>query len=339
MKHVLVLGEVLLRLTPPNNLKIGQANSFNLYFGGAEANVAIGLSNLGIKTRILTALPENDLGDSAKSFLKSNDVDCSHIVTKGDRLGLYYYEEGCSARRAKVIYDRKYSSVTELKYEDIDIASILKDVEVIHISGITFALGSSVIDITTKLVDEAKKQNIKISIDLNYRATLFKSYKEFVDIITPIVKDSYLCFGWLDKDTSSYSVFDAANEEYSDDVFIENFKYMTDELGVKNVVTTLRTGSPYNYHTLSGLLFDGENLYKSSKYEFSMISRIGGGDAFAAGVIKKMCSDKCKNLNEVIEFGIATAVLKQTQIGDVSVSSEKEVLDFINNKNLGSVNR
>lgn len=339
MKNVLVLGEVLLRLTPPNNLKIIQTNSFNLYFGGAEANVAVGLSNLGVKTRILTALPGNEIGDAAKAFLKANDVDCNHIVTKGNRLGLYYYEEGCSARRAKVIYDRKNSAITELEYEDIDVDSILKDVEVIHISGITFTLGDKVINTVTKLIDEAKKRDIKISIDLNYRATLFKSYKEFVDTVKPIVKDSYLCFGWLNRDTSSYSVFDAASEEISDEIFIENFKYMTDELGVKNVVTTLRTGTPYNYHTLMGILFDGENLYKSSKYDFSMISRIGGGDAFAAGIIKKMCSDKCADLNEVIEFGVATAVLKQTQIGDVGISSESEVLDLMNNKNLGSVNR
>ena len=99
MKQILVLGEVLLRLTPPGNLKIGQNNSFNMCFGGAEANVAVGLANLGIGTRIITALPNNELGDYAKSFLRSYGVDCNYIVTKGERVGLYYYEEGCSARR------------------------------------------------------------------------------------------------------------------------------------------------------------------------------------------------------------------------------------------------
>lgn len=93
MKKVLVLGEMLMRLTPPNNNKIGQVNSFDVCFGGAEVNVAVGLSNLGIETRVLTALPDNEIGNFAKSFLKSQYVDCDFIISKGDRIGLYYYEE------------------------------------------------------------------------------------------------------------------------------------------------------------------------------------------------------------------------------------------------------
>ena len=131
-----------------------------------------------------------------------------------------------------------------------------------------------------KIIDRAKEIGIKISVDLNYRAKLFKSYDEFVNIMKPIVKDSYICFGWLNKDTNNFKVLDAAKDEISDEDFIEKFKYMTEDLNVKYVATTLRTGSPINYHTLSGVLFDGCKIYKSSKYEFNMISRIGGGDAF-----------------------------------------------------------
>lgn len=339
MKSILVLGEVLLRLTPPNNFKIGQANSFDICFGGAEANVAVGLSHLGVNSRILTALPDNELGDAAKAFLKSNSVDCNYIITKGERLGLYYYEEGCSARKAKVVYDRKNSSITELKYEDIEIESILKDIDIIHISGITMALSSDVREVTMKLVNEAKKRGIKISVDLNYRSKLFSSYKEFVEALKPIVKNSYLCFGWLNKDVENFEVLDASTEDISDDSFIEKFKYMTEDLNVKHIATTLRTGSPYNYHTLSGLIYNGKQLYKSSKYEFSMISRIGGGDAFAAGIIKGLLYNDSESLQQVIEFGTATAVLKQTQVGDAGISKVEDICDLMENRNLGSVNR
>lgn len=337
MKKVLAIGEILLRLTPPSNLKICHASSFDFCFGGAEANVAVGLSNLGIDTIMLTCLPDNDLGKSVKKFLRSNDVDCKYIISKGDRLGLYYYEEGISARKSKVIYDRQHSSINELRYEDINIDELLDEVELIHISGISFALSKELTDTLTKIIDEAKKRSIKISVDLNYRNSLWDSYEEFAKTIRTIVKDSYICFGWLNKDTSNFKVFDAAIDTVNDDSLIEQFKYMTEDLNVKNVVTTLRSGNAFNYHTLSGVLFDGKKIYRASKYEFSMVSRIGGGDAFAAGVINGFL--KNESPEKIIEFATATAVLKQTQIGDVSMSNEREVLDSIENKNLGSVNR
>lgn len=338
MSTVLVLGEVLLRLTPPNNLKISQANTLDICFGGAEANVAVGLSHLGVNTRILTCLPPNELGESAKGFLKSHSVDCDNIVIKGERLGLYYYEEGCSSRKANVIYDRKYSSITELKYEDINVDEVLKDVKLLHVSGITFGLNDEIREVAARIIEEAKSKNIKISVDLNYRSKLFKSYEEFVSIMKPIVKDSYLCFGWLSRDVKNFKVLDPSAVEVTDEMLIDQFKYMTEDLNVKNVATTLRTGTPYNYHSLTGVLFDGDKLYRSSKYEFSMISRIGGGDAFAAGAIKGLISE-VNNMQEIIEFATATAVLKQTQIGDVSLSTITEVEELMNNKNLGSVNR
>lgn len=337
MKKVLSIGEILLRLTPPSNLKICHSNSFDFCFGGAEANVAVGLSNLGVETIMLTCLPNNDLGKLAKKFLISNDVDSKHIILKGDRLGLYYYEEGISARKAKVIYDRKYSSINELRYEDVNIDELLDQVELIHISGISFALSKELSNVLTQIIDEAKKRGIKISVDLNYRSSLWSSYDDFVETIKPIVKDSYICFGWLNKDTSNFKVFDVSTDTVNDDILIDKFKYMTEDLNVKNVVTTLRSGKAYNYHTLSGVLFDGKEIYKSSKYEFSMVSRIGGGDAFAAGVINGFI--KNESPKKIIEFATATAVLKQTQIGDVSMSTERDVLDLIENKNLGSVNR
>ena len=339
MKKVLVLGEMLMRLTPPNNNKIGQANSFNVCFGGAEVNVAVGLSNLGIETRVLTALPDNEIGSFAKSFLKSQFIDCDFIISKGERLGLYYYEEGCSARKAKVIYDRKHSSITELRYDDIDLDSLFKDVCLFHVSGITFGLGKEVSEVALKLVDEAKRRGIRISVDLNYRSKLFKDYSEFLKIIKPVVSGAYLCFGWLNKEGEPFEVLDASKGEISDEEFIERFRYTIETLKVKNIVTTLRSGTPYNYHTLQGVFYDGKKVYKSSKYDFSMISRIGGGDAFAAGIISELMEDKEEDLINVIEFGTATAVLKQTQLGDVSISSREEVLDLINNRNLGSVNR
>lgn len=328
-----------MRLTPPNNNKIVQTNSFDMYFGGAEVNLAVGLSNLGVETRVCTALPKNEIGILAKNFLKSFGVDCNFIISKGKRLGLYYYEEGCSARKSKVIYDREHSSITELVYEDLDVENLLKDIHVLHISGITFGLGKNVSEMAKKLIGEAKNRGIKISVDLNYRSKLFSSYEEFSKILAPVLKEADLCFGWINPPNTEFKVLDAGSMEFSDEEFISRFQYMTKELGVKNIATTFRGGTAYNYHSLTGILFDGEKLYRSSKYEFEMISRIGGGDAFASGIIKKLFVDEEESKEKIIEFGTANAVLKQSLRGDVSLSTEEEVLELIDNKNLGSVNR
>lgn len=339
MRKVLVLGELLMRLTPPNNLRLDQANTLEMHFGGAEANVAIGLKNLGVETSVISAVPNNAIGNSAKAFLMSYGVNCDNIVVKGERLGLYYYEEGYGARSANVIYDRKNSSITELEEDDLNFDSIFNEVELLHVSGITFGLGDNVRKISTKIIDEAKKRDIKISVDLNYRAKLFKDYEEFLEILRPIVKDSYICFGWLTKNPEEFKFLDPAKDKVTDLVLKEKFKYMTEELGVKYVATTLRRANTLNAHSLTGILYADGEIYRSSKYKFHMLSRIGGGDAFATGVLKKLLDDNIEEKREIVEFGIAAAVLKHAQIGDISLASNDEINSLINNKSLGSVNR
>lgn len=339
MRKVLVLGELLMRLTPPNNLRLDQATNLDICFGGAEANVAIGLKNLGVETSMISAVPDNTIGNSAKAFLMSYGVDCNNIITKGNRLGLYYYEEGYGARSANVIYDRENSSITELNAEDFNFDDIFQDVELLHVSGITFGLGEKTRKLATTIVDEAKKRKVKVSVDLNYRTKLFKDYDEFVRILKPIVKDSYVCFGWITKDTKNFKVLDPSKDAVTDLILKEKFKYMTEELGVKYVATTLRKANSLNIHSLTGILFADGEIYRSPKYEFQMLSRIGGGDAFATGVLRQLLDKNVKDKNEVVEFGIATAVLKHAQKGDVSLAKINEVNNLISNKNLGSVNR
>lgn len=338
MGKVLVLGELLMRLTPPNNLRLEQTNSLEVCFGGAEVNVAVGLEALGIETRIISAVPNNAIGISAKAFLMSHGVNCDNIIFKGNRLGIYYYEEGFGARSANVIYDRANSSITELEVSDLDFDNIFKDISLLHVSGITFGLGDKIRDLGSAIVSEAKRRGIKVSVDLNYRAKLYKDYEEFLEVMKPIVKDSYLCFGWLTKNPKEFKFLDPANEDVTDEKLKEKFEFMVDELGVKNVATTLREAHSTNIQSLVGVLYSDGVIYRSSKYEFQMLSRIGGGDAFAVGLISKILKEK--NINKAtVEFGIATAVLKHTQFGDVSLSTENEINNLIGNKTLGSVNR
>lgn len=337
MGSVLVLGELLMRLTPQNKLRFSQSRCFDMYFGGAEANVAVSLASLGIDSKMISCVPNNDIGMMCKSYFESSGVDCSSVIAKDDsRLGIYYYEEECSARRGKVIYDRGSSAITKLTESDFNYDDIFNGVEILHISGITFGLGQDVIDISYKIVNEAKKRDIKISVDLNYRKSLFGNYAEFYKILLPVVKDAYLCFGWLTEGTEELEVLDGSSINEAKD--IKNSLHSMIDLGVKYVATTIREGFATEKASLVGIIYDGNDFIVSTKYDFRMFSRIGGGDAFSAGVIKAIMDENCISSN-CVEFGVANAILKHSIIGDSPISTNKEVMEFLNYKNMGSVSR
>lgn len=337
MKKALVLGELLIRLTPQNKLKLCQSRSLDIFFGGAEANVAVGLTNMGIKSKILSCVPKNDVGIMCKRFFEDQGVDCENIFLKeNSRLGMYYYEEDCSARKGKVIYDRLNSAITELKENDLNYEEIFRDVDLLHVSGITFGLGKNIVELSYKIIEEAKKRKIKISVDLNYRQSLFENYSEFYKIMLPVIKDAYVCFGWLTEGVEKIKILDGSK--------IDNILNIKKELenmkkhGVKYIATTIREGSPTGEASLTGVIYDGENFIQSDTFKFLMISRIGGGDAFAAGIIKSLL-EKDKANKECVNFGIASAILKHTIIGDVPISNDLDINEFLKCQNIGSVSR
>ena len=194
MKFI-TIGELLLRLSPPNYEKIRTTNSFIINFGGAEANVAVSLANLGIDSTYFTVLPNNDLGKAAVAYLKANDVHASKIILDGDRIGTYYLEEGVSVRSSKVIYDRKYSAFAEYDYTDTDLEYLLKGYDWLHLSVITPPLSANCQILLEKALVVAKRLGITVSFDPNYRASLWEwntardvlsTYLQYVDILIVI---------------------------------------------------------------------------------------------------------------------------------------------------------
>lgn len=193
MAKIITIGEILLRLTPENNERLNQGGNLHAYYGGAEANVAMSLSKFGHDVSYLTALPPNDLGDAAVSHLRSVGVDTKWVFRRGERIGSYYYEPGFSLKQAKVIYDRKYSSFLELPTETIDWDAIYDGINVVHTTGITPALSVEMKRFTLQAIKEAKKRNIQISFDFNYRSKLWslEAAKETLLEILPYVD---ICF-------------------------------------------------------------------------------------------------------------------------------------------------
>ena len=189
------MGELLLRLSPPNNEKIRSANQFNITFGGAEANIAVSLANLGVDASYFTVVPDSSIGKAAIRYIRTNDVHCSPCVyVTGDRMGIYFLEEGFGVRASKVTYDRKDSAFARFDYKTIDWEQKLKGFTWLHLSGITPALSPNCRELMTLALKAAKDLGMTVSFDCNYRSALW-GWQEARDCITQYLPYVDVLFG------------------------------------------------------------------------------------------------------------------------------------------------
>ena len=175
----ITIGEVMLRLTPPNYEKIRMATNFEASYGGSEANIALALANLGVDSTFFSVVPNNSLGKSAIRWLRSNDVHCTPMIlstkeeTPTHRLGTYYLETGYGIRPSKVIYDRMHSALTEYDLSKVDVEGLLDGFDWLHLSGITPALNQNCADFILRCLQVAKDKGLTVSFDGNFRSTLW----------------------------------------------------------------------------------------------------------------------------------------------------------------------
>lgn len=324
---VITFGELMMRLSPPSNEKILQTKSLDINFGGAEANTSIMLSNLGVDTAFITALPKNVLGSKAINYLREYGVNTDYIIRSGERIGVYYLEPGISVRRSNVIYDRVGSSIAESNIRDYNFEDIFKDAEWFHFTGITAALGENVLDILKKAIKGARDNKLKISVDLNYRNKLW-SYSEFKSVMCDLIKDVDLCIGWIDLESNSeYKSMDIVGSNINYEYFNRVFKQMREQFNIKTIATTLRETLDVSTNALTGIIYSDGILYQSKRYEFSILDRIGAGDAFAGGLIYKLINNE--NYKDSLEFAVASAVIKHTIKGDSNIVDESEINDLL----------
>ncbi|MBB6714502.1 sugar kinase [Clostridium gasigenes] len=337
-KKVVTLGEIMMRLSPVQNKRFIQSNNFEINFGGAEANVAVLLSHLGLESTFVTKLPSNQIGEMVLGYLRSNGVDINNIAIGGDRVGVYYFEKGVSTRNAQVVYDRKGSSMSEAIIEDFNLEEIFKNASLFHVSGITPALGEDGIKIVKECIEYCKNNNIRVSVDLNYRSKLW-SYKKFNKVMKEIVKGVDICIGWIDLDSSADEFTPVKFNNLEDEKLYFNkvFRLMKEELGVKHVATTLRETISASENTLRGLIYNGEEIIYSRKYSFEIIDRVGAGDAFAGGLLYKLLEEE--SYEEIIEFAVASGVYKHTIQGDASIATKEEIETVIKGMLAGGVAR
>ncbi len=344
MSKVLAIGEVLLRLSTYSNNLFSQADSFAANYGGGEANVAIALSNLGHDVRFVTKLPDNNIADKAINELYKMKVDTSYIARGGERIGIYFLEQGSSVRPSKVVYDRKYSSISQASVNDFDLDRIFEGVTWLHYSGITPAISKEGAELTRAFVNEAKSRGIKTSVDVNYRSKLW-SIDEAKLVMSELVRDADVAFlGPMD----CINLFDCNKDGRYNGVKNEDriatepiLRDFANLYNVRFVVNSQRQCISATHNIVAARILDKNTgkFYYSSEYDVdSIVDRVGTGDALAAGVVYCLMKD-IKDYENAIEFGVASSAFKHTVNGDYSIASRDDIEQIMKSGGKGSINR
>lgn len=340
MGRIVTLGEIMLRLSTPGYERFMQAESFDVCYGGGEANVAVSLAGFGHEASFVTKLPANEIGDAAVSALRRYGVDTSDIVRGGDRVGIYFLETGASVRPSKVVYDRAHSAIAEAVPSDFDFEKIFEGAEWFHFTGITPAISDNAAEVTKAALIAAKKKGLTVSCDLNFRKKLWSSEKaqkvmtdlmQYVDVCIGNEEDAEKVLGFKPAGTD-VTKGDLALAGYED-----IFKRMKERFGFRYVVSSLRESISASDNNWSAAIYDGNEFYHSRTYKLHIVDRVGGGDSFAAGLICGLMDGKSGK--EALEFAVAASALKHTIPGDFNCVTRNEVLALAGGDGSGRVQR
>ena len=340
MKKVVTMGEIMLRLSPENNLRFVQANKFDVVYGGGEANVAVSLANYGLDAYFVSKLPNNPIGQSAINSLRNFGVKTDYVARGGDRVGIYFLEHGASMRASQVVYDRANSSIATATSNDFDFDQIFKDADWFHFSGITPALSENMAKITEEALIAAKKHNVTVSVDLNYRKKLWTP-EQAQACMTKLMKYVDVCIG-NEEDAEKVLGFkpgktDVTRGELELDGYKSIFKQMKETFDFKYVVSTLRESHSASDNGWSAIIYDGNEFYHSKKYDIRIIDRVGGGDSFSGGLIYGLIMGY--DFKHALEFAVGASALKHIIFGDVNLVSVNEVETLIKGDASGRVQR
>jgi len=340
MGKIVTLGEIMLRLSPTGNYRFVQSESFQIFPGGGEANVAVSLANYGHTACFVSKLPSHEIGQIAVNALRRYGVKTEYISRGGDRVGLYYAETGASMRPSKVIYDRAHSAIAEADISDFDFDKIMEDADWFHWSGITPAISDKAAEIVRVACEAAKRHGVTVSVDLNFRKKLWTSEKaisvmrplmQYVDVCIGNEEDANMCLGYKPDADVEGGKTDAEG-------YYEIFKGMMKEFGFKYVVSTLRESYSVSHNGWKALIYDGKTFYESKHYDINpIIDRVGGGDSFSAGLIHGLLS--YKDQAKALEFAVAASALKHTIPGDFNLVSTSEVESLAKGNANGRVQR
>ncbi len=340
----ITIGEIMLRLTPPNYQKIRMANSFEATYGGSEANIALALANLSIDSTFFSVVPNNSIGKSAIRMLRSNDVHCSPVIlstpeeTPTHRLGTYYLETGYGIRSSKVTYDRKHSAITEYDLSKVDVWKLLDGYTWLHVSGITPALNQGCADFILNCLKVAKEKGLTTSFDGNFRSKLW-TWEEARDYCTQCLPYVDVLLGiepyhlWKNEE-------DHSQGDWKDGVPLQPSYEQQDEVfqhfiarypNIQCIARHVRYAHSGSSNSLKAFMWYQGHTFESKLFTFNILDRVGGGDAFASGLIYAMM--RGYKPMDIINFAVASSVIKHTIHGDANITDDARAIKEIMNQN------
>jgi 2-dehydro-3-deoxygluconokinase len=318
MADVVTFGETMVRLSPPNHRRLEQTNILDVSIGGAEWNVAVDLSRLGISTAWVSRLTDNALGWMIRNKAREHGVDTSHITwTKGDRIGIYFVEFGATPRPSSVLYDRAHSSISQVKPGEIDWKEALKGARWFHTSGITPALSASAAQVTAEALQAAKKAGCKVSYDLNYRGRLWTEEEarkcqeplmEHIDVLFSTEEDTRKVLGITGKD------------------YREVARKLAEKFSFEVVCITLREDVSVLRNRWTAIAYAGGKIYDDRTYDVEIVDRVGAGDSYTAGFVYGYLTG---DVEKGVKYGNAYSALKHSIPSDANWSTLGEVENLL----------
>ena len=346
MSKVITFGEIMLRLATPDYLRFSQSSTLSATFGGGEANVAVSLANYGVDVEFVTRLPKNDIAAACVGELRKYGVGVKNIVYGGERLGIYFLETGAVARPSKVVYDRAHSSISTIEKGMIDWEKVFEGADWFHWTGITPAISASAAEVCLEACEAANRLGVTVSCDLNFRKNLWKYGKTAAEVMPALVE---CCDVILGNEEDAEKVFGIKPEGFDvtatgGEVEQAAFESVCRQLmqrfpRAKKVIITLRGSINANHNTWGGVLFDGQKLYASPRYDIThIVDRVGGGDSFMGGLIYGLREYKGDD-KRALNFAVAASALKHTIYGDFNLVTVAEVENLMKGDGSGRVAR
>lgn len=324
-KHIAAFGEVMMRLQVPGYELLSQGNNLNYSFSGTGVNVVSAMTNYGHRGYLVSALPSNPLGDAAAAYLRKLGISDSFLLREGSYIGLYFLENGNGARQSRVTYsNRLESSFNTTKPGAFDFTAIAKQMDVVHFCGITLAMNETTRNHTREFARAVKNEGGKVVFDCNYRPGLwgddgyekakpyYEEMLELADIVLMNENDAMHVLGMTTAETERQAQLAALIPQ------------VASRYSVPVIAGTHRTIHPDQSHSLTAYLYKNEQFMYSETLNFSVVERIGAGDAFTSGIIHGELEGF--STDKTIAFAATAGMLKHTTIGDTPVLSERDIL-------------
>jgi len=322
MPEIVTFGETMIRLSPPDHLRLEQTATLNLSAGGAELSVAAGVARLGHTSAYVSRLPSNPLGRLIANQARKFGVDVSHMLwAEGERVGLYFVEYGAEPRPTRVFYDRRDSAFAHIQPGMVDWGEVLHGARIFHVGGITPALSASAFDAQKEAMLAAHKADCLISYDVNYRAALW-TVEEARKVQLPLMECVDILITSLPEQPNMTEILSGLSGENPAEVARQVGK----KFGFQAVLVTMRKSFSAQRASIGSLAFAGNQVYTDRRYEVETIDALGGGDACVAGFLTGYLEG---DLRHAVRLGNAFSTLQQTAPTDLPWPTRTEAESLI----------